>query len=45
MRRPRRGPWHGSLGLGGATVFGGADRVTAAGAIDVLPGGRLGKRA
>jgi len=40
--RPPR-PLHGSLGAGGATVFGGADRLTAAGAIDVLPGGRFGK--
>ncbi len=40
---PAPRPWHGSLGLGGATVFGGADRFTAAGAIDLLPGGRLGK--
>jgi hypothetical protein len=36
-------PLHGSLGLGGATVFGGVDRFSAASAIDVLPGGRFGR--
>jgi hypothetical protein len=39
---PKPRPAHGSIGAGGALIFGSIDRTGAAAALDVLPGGAFG---